>query len=143
MAKLSYGSLYFSTPAGTVLSAATPAKGLGATTAMQLADFTMPSNNRLTYEQATTRVFDVRATLGIEKASGSETLGTLHLYKNGVLVTGARTDITFENTSYEYNCVLDAQISLSENDYIEVWLESVNGDNLTIQSGTVSISVAG
>lgn len=143
MAKLTYASLYFSSPASTPLSAATPAKAEGTTVSMQLADFEMDANNRLTYRQANTRVFDVVATLGLEKGSGSETLGTLHIYKNGSAVTGALTDLTFENTTYEYNAALAAQISLSENDYIEVWLETVNGDDVTVQSGTLSASVAG
>ncbi len=62
MAKLSFGSLYWATPAATVLGVATPLKAAGTTAAMVVGDFTASTSNRLTYTAAATRTFEVTAT---------------------------------------------------------------------------------
>ena len=83
MAKLSYGSFYVSSSALTALSAATPAKAAGTTTAGELpadGQFTHTSN-RLTYAGTVTRDFGVTAWAAITKASGTQSKITVHIYK--------------------------------------------------------------
>jgi len=143
MAKLSFGSCYFSTPASTTLSAATPAKAAGTTTSMQLADFTMPANNRLTYTATDTRTFQAMFTGSASKASGGSALSAGYIAKNGSVITGSQVQRQLANTSDIGAGAVSAQFTLAQNDYIEFWVETDNGDDLTIEAGVLSVHVIG
>jgi hypothetical protein len=134
-----HGTMYFSTPATTTLAAATPAKASGTTTSQSLAGFTMPANNRLTYTGTATRHFHVGVNAGVTKAGGGATVGTMSIAKNGTVETGSKVTVTVQNTSDKQHMSTTWALDLATNDYIEVFLESDTGDDITIETSTVSI----
>lgn len=134
------GSLYFSSSSTTSLSAATPAKAAGTTTAGTLTNFTMPSDNRLTYTGTTTRTFLVIATISATKSPGSASLVRLHLAKGGSVITGATTRATV-SASDEVQLHVSYPVSLATNEYVEIFLEDDTGDDVTINAGTLSATV--
>lgn len=141
MAKLVFASLYFSTPAATTLSAATPAKAAGTTTKMKTAEFTH-TTGRLTHNGLNARTFNVLATLTLSKAAGTASAVTMSIRKNAAAVTGARVNLTIADTA-EHAVALAAQIDMATNDYLEIWLETDTGDDITVEDGTLVVSVAG
>lgn len=143
MAFLSFGSIYFSTPAETILTADTAIKAAGATTTMQLADFMHTVDNRLTYDDAITRIFEVNFSGSVTKGTGSRSITVSYLYKNGVAIPGAVIGRAVPNASDEGAFAVNCQVSLSSGDYIELWIESDTGDDLTIERGVLSAKVLG
>lgn len=142
MAILRYGGLYFSTPTETTLSAATPAKAAGTTTALPLSGFSH-SNGRITYSNATTRDYLISTSISATKAVGSATVGSFYLYKNGNPISGAVIGRTLSNTTDVGSISLTSLISLANNDYVEIWVATVNGNNITVQNATMTATVAG
>jgi hypothetical protein len=140
-AALTYGSLYFSSSAQTTLSAATPAKAAGTTAGMENSGFTASTTNRLTYDGAVTRVFHVEACLSVGTGVGAETM-TFFIYKNGSIVTGAEIDRKV-TTNDVGACAVACLVSLASTDYVEVWVETLGGDNMTVEYGTLIAKVVG
>ena len=143
MAKLSFGSCYVSTAAETTLGANTPAKAAGTTTTMQLGDFTHPASNRLTYIGTETRVFSVVFAGSMLKGSGGSSLVAFHLYKNGTLIPGATISRTVASASDTGAGAVFCQASLSTNDYVELWVETNTGDDVTVEAGILAVTVLG
>lgn len=136
-----YGALYFSSAVTTTLAAATPAKAAGTTAAQNGSrHFTISTTNRLTYIGVDTDVFRVSCTVGITKSAGGSTTGSHYLYVNDSPVTGASINRTYANATDEGSVALVAHITLTTNDYIELWLETDTGDDLTVNDGTITIS---
>lgn len=132
-----YGGLYFSTPASTTLAAATEAKAAGTTTSLGVSNFTH-SNNRLQYNGNKTRRFKVTATLSLVKASGTSSAVSVYLAVDGSLVTGLQVDMTVPDTA-EYPVSLTGIVQMAESSYVEVFLETDTGDDLTVNTGTVVV----
>ena len=137
---MAYGGMYISSSATTTLSAATPAKASGTTSSMGLNGFSH-ATNKLTYTGTATRVFSVIAALSAHTISGAETL-TFFIYKNGALITGAEIDRKVSNNDIGAVTV-GALVSLATNDYVEVWVESLGGDDVVLDYGQVIARVAG
>jgi hypothetical protein len=131
-----YAEMYLSSASETTLTGATPAKAAGTTTAGDIRGFTH-ANNRLTYDGIATKSFMVTVTAGVSKAAGSTELCSVHIYKDGATVN-AQVDRTV-SSSDEGAVSVSAIVSLATDEYIEVWLNSA-GDNMTWESGTVTIS---
>ena len=143
MAKLTYGSAYFSgTPVETTLVADTPAKAAGDTTAMQLSGFTMPAHNRLTYTDATTRVFSVTFAGSMFKGSGTGSDVTMYLYKNGSVIPGGWIDRRVPGSDTGAFAVT-AQVSLDQDDYVELWVANDSGDDISVVAGAMTVAVLG
>lgn len=143
MSKLSFGSYYFSTPAVTTLSASTPALAAGTTTVGAEADFTGAATNRTTYTQATTRTFKVQFTGSVSKGGGGSTEALAYLYKTGNPIAGAVSVRTVANPSDNGAFSVSALTTLGTGDYIELWLETDSGDDLTIEAGTMTVHSIG
>lgn len=143
MAFLTAGSIYFSTPIETILSAATPAKAAGNTTIMQVAGFSMPADNRLQCETAVARMYELGFNGSGHKGGGGGTLAYIALFKNGALIPGSAIERTITNASDEGAFSVKAHVSLAIGDYVELWVESDSGDNLTIGAGVLSAIVIG
>ena len=143
MALLTYGSIYFSATAVTTVEANTPVKAAGTTTTMQLADFLHPSDNRLTYNGATTRVFEVRFDGSITKTVGGDSPTIFYLYKDGGAILGAKVGRYIASSGDEGAFAVSAQVSLAQNSYIELWFENTTGDDMTITAGVLSAKVIG
>lgn len=142
MAFLRYAGLYFSTPATTTLTAATPAKASGTTSLLGASGFTH-ANNRLTCTETQTRDYLVLTNLGVTKESGGSTLGFYGIYKNGLPLAGGGRNRSISNTSDQGSVSVSVIATLALNDYIEVWVGSDNGDNITVEDGTLTAVVAG
>lgn len=129
------GNLYITSSAATAIATVNvPMKAAGTTTAYSLVRFTAPVSNRLTYIGNKTRSFSVILTMAYVTEANNKTY-TVSIYKNGVKVTssqmsfyrGSSTQTEISGT----NCV----VSLSTNDYIEVWIENnTDNKNITFQS---------
>ena len=139
---VTFGGYYWSSASSTTLSAATPAKAAGTTTAFSGGNgFTHVASNRIRYDGTTTRVFHVTASFSAATTTGADT-AKFHIYENGSLVTGATVTREVANNDIGAVCV-QAQVSLATNDYVEVWLETTGGDDLTVQDGQVLVRLAG
>lgn len=135
-----YGALYFSVSALTTLAAATPAKAEGTTAAQDgNINFTISTSNRLTYTGVMTEEFHVTMSLGLTKSAGGSTTGSHHLYKNGSLVVGSTVNRTYANATDAGSVSVVAHVSLATNDFIELWIETSNGDDLTVNDGVITI----
>lgn len=144
--QLSYGSFYFSTPAETSLSASpiAPAKAAGTTTEFVSNGMTVSNSNRITLDAGqTTRDYEVVASISATKAGGGATLGTFYIAKNGTVVPGAMTNRQLANTSDEGAVPITCQLTLEAGDYLEIFVGSANNDNLTVESGGMSVKVIG
>ena len=133
-----FGAIYWATPAATSNETDTPIKCAGTTAAQgNAALVTQATTNRLTYTGATTREFFVTCTVGLS-AAATATTSKLHIYKGGVLVTGST--ITRYISGSDIGAVaISAHVQLATNSYVELFCETSDGDDLTIQNGVMSI----
>ena len=141
--QLQYGSCYISTPAATaVVAANTPIKAAGTTTELQTSGFSHTSN-RLTYTGTPTLVFNVMAFMSATKAAGTSADVRYAIAKNGTIVTGC--SVTRNTTSSAEGAMgCGGLVSLATNDYVELWIENLtNGDDVTVQEGTLTATIAG
>jgi hypothetical protein len=132
------GAIYFATPAATSNVAATPIKCAGTTAAQGTAlRVTQATTNRLTYTGVPTRNFSVEVTVSLSAAAATN--GKLHLYKNGSLITGATISRVLPISDIGAMAV-HALVSLATNDYVELWCETDDGDDITITEGVLSLT---
>ena len=141
--RFAFGGYYFSTPAATTLAAATPAKAAGTTTAGQLDGFTH-SDNRLTYGAGEpTQWFQVLGTISSSKAGGGATTGEFFIAKNDSVIVNSRILRNLPNTSDVGALAVGANVQLAAGDYVEIWVETANGDDLTVEAGGLGVSFIG
>ena len=125
----SYGSMYVSASATTVVTTTgTAVKANGTTVAGPLKDFTMPANNRLQYTGASTKVMYVHADCSTSKSDVGTDYLELVFAKNGTAITGPdiRRDLAAGS-------VIGASseswlVSMDPNDYIELFVDRENAD---------------
>jgi len=132
------GAIYWATPAATSNAAATPILCAGTTAAQGTAvKVTQAVTNRLTYTGVPTRNFIVEATIGIS-ASATATTSKLYVYKNGSAVTGLV--VTRYIAGSDIGAVaIHGVVSLASTEYVELWCETDDGDDLTVTNGVFSI----
>lgn len=107
-------------------------KILGTTTLVTGRKFSA-SNNRFTYigkRNITSRVF---VTIGA-KAPANSTDYTIAIAKNGVVITAPTSSLGPLTNNQGFQIVLETEVNLSTNDYIEVFIKS--------NSGTIALVVA-
>ena len=143
MALLTYGSCYVSTAVITSLAAATPQKAAGTTTAMKLAGFTSPVSNRLTYTDATTRDFEIMFTGSCFKGGGGDAQLEILLHHGVSAIPGAVTLRTIASATDNGAFAVSAQVTLAQNEYVELWLKSNTINDITISQGVLSAKVLG
>ena len=140
--EMAFGSYYWSgNTTASANAAATPIKCAGTTTTQLLNGFTHSGTNRLTYTGTTTLYFQVTAGLS-SSASAATDAAEFHIYKNGAIVTGSTVErkMPISDIGAFSICSL---VSLATNDYIEIWCETSDGDDITITDGCVSVSTVG
>lgn len=131
------GAIYWATPAATSNVGATPILAAGTTAAQGTATkVTQGTANRLTYTGASTRTFEALATVSM--SASAATNGKLYLYKDGALITGATITRTIADTATN-TLSIHALVSLATSSYVELWCETDDGDDLTIQNGVLSL----
>jgi len=132
------GAIYFATPAATANGIATPIKCAGTTAAQGTAvKVTQATTNRLTYTGVPTRDFKVEATISLSAAAATN--GKIHIYKNGSPITGATIARVLPIADVGAMAI-HAYVSLATNDYVELWCETDDGDDITITNGVLSIA---
>ena len=140
---MAFGSIYISSASETTVSSAnTPYKAAGTTAALQLFNFTMPANNRLTYVGNQPLYFMVQVNISATKASGTASDIQYHVAKNDTLTNISVTRNT--SSSAEGAMAVGGVVYLTQNDYVEIYVENLtNTDNLTVQEGTLSAFMVG
>jgi len=141
--EMAFGSLYFSSAATTTLSAATPAKAAGTTAAMLNNNFTASTTNRLTYTGTTTLYFKVECTVTMTHSGTASTLASIWLYKNGSVVTGTEIQRDVADTGDFGAGATHAIMQLETDDYVELWVETSDGDDMQIDFGVLSAVTVG
>jgi hypothetical protein len=131
------GGFYFSSPANTALGTATPAKAAGTTTAFGTNRGFTHSNNRLTYDGGATKTFTFTMTTSF--TASAATTATAHVYVDGSPVTGVELNRLVSNTD-EGAWALSGIVSMATDSYIEIWVETDDGDDIQIEAGTFTIS---
>ena len=140
---MAFGSLYFSSAASTTLGAATPAKAAGTTAEMVSNGFTASASNRLTYTGTTTLYFKVECTASMQTSGSGSSLVSLLLYKNAAAITGAEIQRAVSTTADIGAGAVSAIVQLATNDYVELWVESDDGDDVQIDFGVLSAITVG
>lgn len=116
----------------TVVSATnTEYKVLGTTTQSTFSQKFDHANNQLTYKGAITRVFKVLVTSTV--SSGNNHQVGMYVGKNGVVLPESETYTTTNASGRVENVVCQCLVSLSTNDYIEIFVENTTAiNNITI-----------
>lgn len=132
------GGIYWATPAATANTTNTPIKCAGTTAAQGTANqVTQATTNRLTYTGAATRQFEVEATIGMSAAAATQ--AKLHIYANGSPITGSTVTKTIANTDIDVLAV-HAIVTLAKDEYVELWCETNDEDDLTVQNGVLLLT---
>ena len=130
-------SYYWSSTAATANETDTPIKCAGTTASLQAEQFTVATTNRATYTGTMTRKFLVTITTSF--TTSAATTSTLYIAVDGSVVTGLELNRLTTNTD-EGAWALSGVVSLAENAYVEVWCATNDGDDITVEAGTVTIT---
>jgi hypothetical protein len=130
--KVSTGYIYFNAENSTttnVILDNVPVKMAGVTTAGEF--FRMNDDgaidNRIKYKGAKPKTFTISCSATVERSSnGSRNIYSLIIYKNGVMVPSIISEQTFENGVSKGNFNLLGAITLTTDDYIEVYVSTDN-----------------
>ena len=96
-------------------------------------------NARLQYTDVEDIVATINFAMSLKNSSGSDKQVEFVLYKNGVAVGGAHNIQTAVSGSWN-NCTLVGQTTLSQNDYIEIWVKADASFTLDISSAYLTIA---
>ena len=128
--KVSTGYIYFNSENNTttdVILNNVPVKMQGTTTAGEFFRMSDDSgmNGRIKYTGDKPRAFTVSCSATLERSSnGSRNIYSLIIYKNGSMVPSIISEQTFENGVSKGNFNLLGALTLSSNDYIEVYVST-------------------
>ena len=111
----------------TIASAGVAVKAAGATTSSVLTSKFTNTNNRATYTGAITRTFRAVATLSLSSGNNQK-IGT-YIAKNGTVITESEIYTDTTGNGDLLNATIQALVSLSTNDYLEVWIENDTATN--------------
>lgn len=132
-----YGAIYWSAGAAAANETDTPIKVAGTTAALGTANkVTQATTNRLTFTGSDTRTFFVSATFSIDLSAAS--VAKMHIYKGGVAITGATIQRTVGGTDVGAMAI-HTFVDLAPSEYVELWCETNDGDNINIGFGQLSI----
>jgi hypothetical protein len=143
MAKLTFGSCYFESAAAVETDniAGVPIKAAGTTTAMKLEGFTH-TNGRLTCT-GVIRTYEVQFNGNVSKGGGGATVALSAIFKNGAAVVGSGTTLRISSSSDHRALAILCHADLGPGDYVEIWVQTDTGDNITIDGGVLSVKVIG
>lgn len=108
----------------TISATNTPVKVSGTTTSASITQKFTNTNNRGTYNGSFTRYFKVTATLSLE--SGTNNQIGCYIAKNGSVLGDSEVYGTTSGTGRAENIVVQTLVELSENDYIEIFVENAS-----------------
>jgi hypothetical protein len=81
----------------------------------------------------------INANISFTRPVNATTIATFYIYKNGVVVPGSNTTRTVLSTTDVFNMSLATQVVMAATDYIELWCATVNGDDITVQTGNITV----
>lgn len=110
----------------------TPVKVAGTTTLdSSVSQKFTHTNNRATYSGAVSRNFKITATLSV--ASGNNNQIGVYIAKNATVIPSSETYLTANSSGRTENSVVQSVVSLSQGDYVEVWVKNASGTaNITV-----------
>jgi hypothetical protein len=134
----SYGSMYISSAsATTITTSGTPEKAAGTTTAGDLKDFTMPTDNRLQYTGASTKEIEVNVFTSTQKGDAGTKWVDLYLAKNSVAISETKMRRQHSSASDLGVAGIAWIVSMDPDDYVEFWLDREdNGQTVTVNQMT-------
>ena len=115
-------------------------KVAGTTSSGVLQQFTSPSSNRLTYIGKKQIQFKVTCYYSISSPANNNSI-RVAIFKSGSLVTSSQSEIKVSSVNGEFSGSSGCIISLTLNDYIEIFIQDVTGTNmLTVVGLYVTLS---
>jgi len=122
----------------TISSIGVAVKVAGTTTSSSITQKFTNTDNRATYIGSLTRFFKVTASLSVE--SGNNNQIGVYIAKNGTLISESEVLGTTSGTGRGENIVAQTLVQLSENDYIEIFIENESStNNITVTDLNVII----
>lgn len=113
--------------ASDIISADTPIKIAGTTTANSINQKFTHTDNKLTYVGALIRDFQISANASF--TSGNNQVIGLYVAKNGVVISSSEMYATTSGSGRAESINCQTITSLDENDYIEMWIENATSTN--------------
>ena len=124
--------------ATTIVSVGVSVKVAGTTTSSSVTQKFTNTDNRATYIGSLTRFFKVTSTLSLE--SGNNNQIGVYIAKNGTLINESEVYGTTSGSGRAENIVVQTLVQLSENDYIEIFVENDSStSNITVTDLNVII----
>ena len=124
--------------ATTIASIGVAVKVAGTTTSSSVTQKFTNTDNRATYIGSLTRFFKVTASLSLE--SGNNNQIGVYIAKNGTLINESEVYGTTSGSGRAENIVVQTLVQLSENDYIEIFVENDSStSNITVTDLNVII----
>lgn len=107
----------------------------------EISGFTAVStpNARLQYTETESIAATINFTMSLKNNSGSPKQVEFVIYKNGVAIGGAHNIQTAVSGEWA-TCVLVGQTTLSQNDYIEIWIKAGTAFVLDVASAYLTIA---
>lgn len=136
-----YGQVYMqgNGTATTIASTATPVLVAGTWTVDLSGSFTGTTAGRLTYTGSETQICRVSASLSLDPTSGSNQHISVYVAKNGSTIAGSRQEAHISHGA-DMNMSVTWQLSLANNDYIELFVQnSTATNNITVSRAVLSI----
>ena len=125
----------------TIVTGNTYVKAANTTRAIGCYGFTH-SNNRLTYTGNTGRMIEVTATLSMQTSAATQVFFTI--FKNGVVIdadAAIQRAVGVGSDTGAGGCSI--LCSMVKDDYVEIWVTTDDGDEVTLTGGTMIAKVVG
>lgn len=90
--------------------------------------FTITTGGRFTYTGLVDTVFLITCTISGTTASGTQTVNH-YIAKNGTTITASKTQREYTSTAVGSPAPCNAIVSMSTNDYVELYIENTTGTN--------------
>ena len=121
------GELYLTTPTATSIAAANNWYKVSGTTTLIAggSNFSMPSNNRLTYGGAASRKIFVSVSSSLQGSNGDEI--KIAIAKNGVHVDSSIAQVTVTGASNTHHLSSQSIVELGTSGYVEVFVLNASG----------------
>ena len=116
---------------------------IAGTTTQEYAIYFTTSNNRITYTGTLDISLKVTVLLSLFSATTANRLATVAIFKNGAIVSASRSNLrlTTPNDLIYNGANIDSIISMSTNDYLEIFISnSVGANNITVYQMSFSAS---
>lgn len=100
---------------------------------------TATAGGRITYNGEKNATLPVTATVSLEPVSGTNKDINIYLAKNGVVITASKVFTTVSAVSPKNQSVV-WQDSWASGDYYEVWIESVDGTDVQVNTAKLRVN---